>query len=61
MKKNEKVKSIEERCSCKKFKKWIKIENDAWIFLSTHDIWYPDDGPIAKYCPFCGKKLKDQI
>jgi hypothetical protein len=47
-----------ERCDCAEWKKWWELERGAWSFLSVHGIKYPDNGPMFRFCPFCGKELK---
>jgi hypothetical protein len=44
-----------ERCDCQDWKKWVEADTGVWMFAYTHGIKY--DGPLYKFCPFCGKTL----
>ena len=47
-------------CSCEEFKKWDEFEMGIYSLAYSHGILYPKDGPIFKYCAFCGKRLIDK-
>jgi hypothetical protein len=48
-----------DRCDCEDWIHWQGIEGGVGSFLYAHGIKYPTDGPKFKYCPFCGKELRD--
>uniref|UniRef100_A0A6H1Z8C0 Uncharacterized protein n=1 Tax=viral metagenome TaxID=1070528 RepID=A0A6H1Z8C0_9ZZZZ len=43
---------------CEEYDKWNKFENGVYGLAFAHGMYYPDDYPRFKFCPFCGEKIE---
>ena len=54
------IKFLQPTCKDKKHRDlWEALIGCQIFFLQKHQMEY--DGPVATHCPFCGKKLKDDL
>jgi hypothetical protein len=52
-----KISEKEEYCNCDDYKENLEKINNKILFCYTHGILY--DGKQFVYCPWCGKRLKE--
>lgn len=46
----------EHAAVCEDWEKWSEQDLCVWVLANLHGKTY--DGPIMKFCPFCGKELE---